>query len=89
VRLYGLSASAGGHGEAGTVPHTGRKRSIIFGNPEKVPLCTLIHTQFCDSQLSCEKSRLGHRTARATGIYAKIDLSALREVADFDLGDLE
>jgi integrase/recombinase XerD len=32
---------------------------------------------------------LGHRTARATGIYAKIDLSALREVADFDLGDLE
>ena len=32
---------------------------------------------------------LGHRTTRATGIYAKIDLSALREVADFDLGDLE
>ena len=31
---------------------------------------------------------LGHRTTRATGIYAKIDLSALREVADFDLGDL-
>jgi site-specific recombinase XerD len=32
---------------------------------------------------------LGHRTTRATGIYAKIDLSGLREVADFDLGDLE
>ena len=32
---------------------------------------------------------LGHRTTRATGIYAKIDLSALREVADFDSGDLE
>jgi len=31
---------------------------------------------------------LGHRTTRATGIYAKIDLSALREVADFDLGGL-
>jgi site-specific recombinase XerD len=31
---------------------------------------------------------LGHRTTRATGTYAKIDLSALREVADFDLGDL-
>jgi integrase len=31
---------------------------------------------------------LGHRTTRATGIYAKIDLSALREVADFDLGNL-
>ena len=32
---------------------------------------------------------LGHRTTRATGTYAKIDLSALREVGDFDLGDLE
>src|ERR1700733_1227762 len=32
---------------------------------------------------------LGHRTTRATGTYAKIDLLALREVGDFDLGDLE
>jgi len=32
---------------------------------------------------------LGHRTTRATGTYAKIDLIALREVGDFDLGDLE
>jgi integrase/recombinase XerD len=32
---------------------------------------------------------LGHRTTRATGTYAKIDLAALREVGDFDLGDLE
>jgi integrase/recombinase XerD len=32
---------------------------------------------------------LGHRTTRATGTYAKIDLRALREVGDFDLGDLE
>lgn len=32
---------------------------------------------------------LGHRTTRATGTYAKIDVSALREVAGFDLGDLE
>jgi integrase len=32
---------------------------------------------------------LGHRSTRATGTYAKIDLLALREVADFDLGDLE
>lgn len=31
---------------------------------------------------------LGHRTTRATGTYAKIDLLALREVGDFDLGDL-
>jgi site-specific recombinase XerD len=32
---------------------------------------------------------LGHRTTRATGTYGKIDLAALREVGDFDLGDLE
>lgn len=32
---------------------------------------------------------LGHRTTRATGTYAKIDLLALREVGDFDLGELE
>jgi integrase/recombinase XerD len=32
---------------------------------------------------------LGHRTTRATGTYAKIDLRALRKVGDFDLGDLE
>jgi site-specific recombinase XerD len=32
---------------------------------------------------------LGHRTTRATGTYAKVDISALREVGDFDLGDLE
>jgi len=32
---------------------------------------------------------LGHRTTRATGTYAKVDLVALREVGDFDLGDLE
>jgi integrase/recombinase XerD len=31
---------------------------------------------------------LGHRSASATSIYAKIDLAALREVGDFDLGDL-
>lgn len=31
---------------------------------------------------------LGHRTTRATGTYAKVDLAALREVGDFDLGDL-
>lgn len=31
---------------------------------------------------------LGHRSLSATGIYAKVDLAALREVGDFDLGDL-
>ena len=29
---------------------------------------------------------LGHRTAYATRIYAKVDLAGLREVANFDLG---
>jgi integrase/recombinase XerD len=32
---------------------------------------------------------LGHRSASSTSVYAKIDLAALREVADFDLGDLQ
>ena len=31
---------------------------------------------------------LGHRSAKATRIYAKVDLVGLREVANFDLGDL-
>jgi integrase/recombinase XerD len=31
---------------------------------------------------------LGHRSAEATRIYAKVDLAGLREVADFDLGGL-
>ena len=31
---------------------------------------------------------LGHRSAYATRTYAKVDLAALRQVADFALGDL-
>ena len=31
---------------------------------------------------------LGHRSASATRIYAKVDLSGLRQVASFDLGEL-
>jgi integrase/recombinase XerD len=31
---------------------------------------------------------LGHRSTSATSIYAKVNLTALREVGDFDLGDL-
>ncbi len=31
---------------------------------------------------------LGHQSASATMIYAKVDMRALREVGDFDLGDL-
>jgi integrase len=31
---------------------------------------------------------LGHRDVEATRIYAKVDLAHLREVADFDLGEL-
>jgi hypothetical protein len=31
---------------------------------------------------------LGHRSAFATRIYAKVDLAGLREVADFELGGL-
>lgn len=32
---------------------------------------------------------LGHRSVSATRTYAKVDLVALREVGDFDLGDLQ
>jgi site-specific recombinase XerD len=31
---------------------------------------------------------LGHRDPNSTGIYAKVDLAGLRQVADLDLGDL-
>jgi integrase/recombinase XerD len=31
---------------------------------------------------------LGHRSAYATRIYAKVDLAGLREVANFELGGL-
>jgi site-specific recombinase XerD len=31
---------------------------------------------------------LGHRSTSATGVYAKVDLAGLREVAVFDLGEL-
>ena len=31
---------------------------------------------------------LGHRSTSATMVYTKVDLAALREVGDFDLGEL-
>jgi integrase/recombinase XerD len=31
---------------------------------------------------------LGHRSAISTGVYAKVNISMLRRVADFDLGGL-
>jgi hypothetical protein len=32
------------------------------------------------------RDHLGHRSALATRIYAKVDLDGLREVANFDIG---
>lgn len=32
---------------------------------------------------------LGHRSTSATSVYAKVDLAALREVGEFDLGELQ
>jgi site-specific recombinase XerD len=32
---------------------------------------------------------LGHRSTSATMTYTKIDLASLRQVGDFDLGDLQ
>jgi len=31
---------------------------------------------------------LGHQTMQATRTYAKVDMVALRQIGDFDLGDL-
>jgi len=31
---------------------------------------------------------LGHRRSDSTRVYAKVDLAGLREVAEFDLGEL-
>jgi site-specific recombinase XerD len=32
---------------------------------------------------------LGHRSAESTAIYTKVDLAALRQVGEFDLGGLQ
>jgi integrase len=32
---------------------------------------------------------LGHRSSSSTQVYAKVDIKSLREVGDFDLGDLQ
>jgi integrase len=32
---------------------------------------------------------LGHRSSSSTRVYAKVDIGSLREVGDFDLGDLQ
>ena len=45
-----------------------------FGEPESCPATGGDH--------------LGHRSAYATRIYAKVDLAGLREVANFDLEGL-
>lgn len=63
--------------------------------------CTLSHwgphalrhacaRQLIANELSLKEvgDHLGHRSASATQVYAKVDLQALRAVAAFDLGDL-
>lgn len=43
------------------------------------------------SRLSLKEigDHLGHRSTSATSIYAKVNMSALREVGAFDLGDVQ
>jgi integrase/recombinase XerD len=45
----------------------------------------LINQEFTLKEIG---DHLGHRDVEATRIYAKVDLARLREVADFDLGEL-
>jgi site-specific recombinase XerD len=46
------------------------------------------HLQAEGFSLKAIGDHLGHRSAYATRIYAKVDLVGLREVANFDLGGL-
>ena len=47
-------------------------------------------TRLVAEGLSMKESgdHLGHRKADTTRIYAKVDLTGLRQVANFDVGDL-
>jgi len=48
-------------------------------------------TRLLDQGLSIKEigDHLGHRSTSATMIYTKVDLAALREVGDFDLGGVQ
>jgi len=48
-------------------------------------------TRLLDDGLSLKEigDHLGHRSTSATKGYAKVDITSLREVGDFDLGDLQ
>jgi integrase/recombinase XerD len=69
-----------------------RLRALGIESPHRGPH-SLRHA--CAGHLAAEKfslkevgDHLGHRSAHATRIYAKVDLAGLQEVANFDLGGL-
>jgi len=69
-----------------------RLRALGIESPHRGPH-SLRHA--CAGHLVAEKfslkevgDHLGHRSAYATRIYAKVDLAGLREVANFGLGGL-
>jgi hypothetical protein len=57
-----------------------RKTSLLLGLYE-----FLLRAGFSLKEIG---DHLGHRDVEATRVYAKVDLVRLREVADFDLGEL-
>ena len=70
-------------GQALVVTRPG-KISVSFTPTLVMPLVNKVETM--DISLKTIGDYMGHRTAVATGVYAKIDIEALREVA---LGDGE
>jgi integrase len=78
----------------GAMYHLVSSRLAALGvlSPHRGPHCLrhacaafLLASDFTLKQIG---DHLGHRSAYATRVYAKVDMAALRQVADFDLGGL-
>jgi site-specific recombinase XerD len=67
-----------------------RKRAPFLKHHGPHSLRHACATRLINQGLSLKEigDHLGHRDVEATRIYAKVDLARLREVADFDLGEL-
>ena len=81
-----LSASALGH----IVRSRLRRIGIVTGprGPHALRHATAQHLLDHGMSMKVIGDYLGHRNPSTTAIYAKVDVTSLREVADFNLGDL-